>query len=419
MFKITKQTKIILTIVLVIIFIFTYQFLSKPKIDTHSYVTLVSWEASLNNNPLIIKQKQVLQNNDRLKTGGSWSLAIIEWGEWSITRIGPDTEIVINKANVSEDLTKIEILFNLIWDSWKTWSDVVSFIWEDSYFKEWFADTEAAVRGTIFEVNLDKDYLYVEKHEVVLEDKKNQKKYIIPEKKPFNIKLFDFVALEKFIISLRDRAWEDLNKQLDRETFKKLKENIKEVLDSTKQLTDLNNIDLNNLSQLDREKLYNELLSSYQKIKPSTITPADRDLYKYKLQYQEILTALAPEQDKENLLRTSIYDLKDAINLKNFEEFKNIMKYIWENKDFIDLKELDNVINLSWMKNSLKESIINFVRDTKNGNYSDLIWNSFKTFEELNFNIMNNTAEKIKNNLPDLKDLWNSINNLTNDLINK
>jgi hypothetical protein len=61
---------------------------------------------------------------------------------------------------------------------------------------------------------------------------------------------------------------------------------------------------------------------SYQNLKPSSISPSDNDLYKTKLEYQNILAKLAPKDEKKNLLRTSIYDLKEAIDLKNMEDFK-------------------------------------------------------------------------------------------------
>ncbi len=422
MFKLNKQTKVILFIILLIIFVFVFQFLTKPKIDTNSYVTLISGEASLNNHPLILQQKKVLKANDLLETWKKESLVIIEWGEGSITRVWPNTKLKIDSTKISQDLTKIEIFFELLGNSWKTWSDVVSFIGEDSYFKQGFADTEAAVRWTTFEVNLDKDYVYVEKHEVLLQNRKNWKKYIIPEKKPFSIKLFDFVALEKFITSLRDKTWQEINKQLDKEALKKLKENVKQALREAQKLSQLKNIDLNDLPELEKEKLYKQLLSSYQNLKPSAISPADKDLYQYKLQYQEVLTSLAPKEDKQNLLRTSVYDLKEAINLKNFDDFKAIMKYIWKNKNFINLNDFNNIINFSWMKSSMKNSIIDFIKNTKNWKYTEFLGNSFDAFEKLNlkntFENLNDKAKWIKENLPKLDNLWNSLNSITNWLFN-
>ena len=81
---------------------------------------------------------------------------------------------------MSDDLLKINISFKL--EKWKTWSNVVSFIWKESYFNQEFADTTAAVRWTIYEVNLDKDYLYVDSHEVKLTNN-SWKTEIVSEKK--------------------------------------------------------------------------------------------------------------------------------------------------------------------------------------------------------------------------------------------
>ena len=406
MYKIWKSKKIVISILLSILLLVGIQEFNKPKVDRNSYVTLVSWMALLNDNPLIIKEKKVLKVNDIIKTGSSWSLAIIEWWEWSITRLWPDTKIQINKNQISEDLTKIEIFFKMLGDSWKTWSNVVSYIWDESYFKQEFADTEAAVRWTIFEVNLDKDYLFVKKHEVNLKDLKNNKNYTIVQDKPFDIKTFDFIALEKFIIDFQDKTWETINKSLDKDFYKNLKKSLDKSLWQLKQLTNIKWIDIDNLSDLEKNKLYTDLLSSYQNLKPSSISPRDDELYKTKLEYQNILAKLAPENDKKSLLRTSVYDLKEAIDLKNLDDFKWIVSLLGENKDSIDFMDFNKFLDASWLDTSFKKSL------------DGLIWNfnsdKLDKFMDNGFNWLNNATKKTLNDLEykldKIKNIWDNVN---------
>jgi hypothetical protein len=55
------------------------------------------------------------------------------------------------------------------------------------------------------------------------------------------------------------------------------------------------------------------------------ISPNNSELYKIKLEYQTRLTQLASKEDKQNLLRTATYDLKEAIDLKNYKELKSLI----------------------------------------------------------------------------------------------
>jgi len=423
MFKMWKSGKIISIILLVIVLLIGLQEFMKPKVDRSSYVTLVKWTATLNNNPLIIKKKEKLNVNDIIKTWNNWSLAIIEWWEWSITRLWENTNLEISKNQISEDLTQIEILFKMLWDSWKTWSNVVSYIWDESYFKQEFADTEAAVRWTIFEVNLDKDYLFVKKHEVSLTDLKDKKSYTIIEDKPFDLKSFDFIALEKFIINFQDKTWESINKSLDKDFYKNLKKSLDQSFEQINKLTQIEWLDINNLTWLEKEELYSDLLASYQNLKPSSISPADDKLYKTKLEYQNILAQLAPENEKKNILRSSIYDLKEAIDLKNMDDFKGIVNLLWENKDAIDFKDLNNFIDASWLDKSFEKSLDWLIENFNMEKLDDFIdWNMgwLNDAAEKTVNDLNNKLDSIKNiwdkvdlddiqdKFSDLWDLWNN-----------
>jgi hypothetical protein len=64
---------------------------------------------------------------------------------------------------------------------------------------------------------LNNDYLNVTNHKVTFTNA--TKSIIINENKPFNIKTFDFIALEEFIKNLKDSAWEASNTRIDIEMF--------------------------------------------------------------------------------------------------------------------------------------------------------------------------------------------------------
>jgi len=417
MIKLSKSKKIILFVSVLIIWIFSIQIFQKPYVDTNSYVTLVQWTATLNNNPLLLKQKKVLKVNDIIKTGNSWSLAVIEWWEWSITRIWENTTIKISKNNISPDLTSIHILFKIIWNTWKTWSDVVSFIWDKSYFKQDFVDTEAAVRWTTFEVNLDKNYLYVKKHAVWLTDIKTKKTVLVTEDKPFDLKTFNFIALEKFILHFQDKIWEWVNKNLDKQFFSFLDKNLNSFIQKQKDLLQLDKINFDNLNDIDRNKLYKELLSSYQKLKPSIISPSDKKLYDIKLRYQKALLSIAPVTEKKDLLTTTLYDLNNSINTKNFTAFKQIVTLLWKNKEYINMNQLNDIINFNQFWESFKNNFDSFIKNfnfNKNIDYNKFFGDNFESFWKSMSSMFDNITWWLKDNFNKISDtIWWEINNLT------
>lgn len=64
----------------------------------------------------------------------------------------------------------IQVDFSL--EEGKSWSNVIKYLYGESYFHERFNNDTAlaAVRGTIFEVNLDRKYIHTIDHAVSIED---------------------------------------------------------------------------------------------------------------------------------------------------------------------------------------------------------------------------------------------------------
>ncbi len=105
---------------------------------------------------------------DKIKT--LESTATIFWPDGSITRLGEKSSIVIHEMRANSANTGIQIDFSL--EQGKSWSNVVKYMFGESYFHERFNNDTAlaAVRGTVFEVNLDRKYIHTIDHAVSVQD---------------------------------------------------------------------------------------------------------------------------------------------------------------------------------------------------------------------------------------------------------
>lgn len=392
------ENKFIYFILILIIFIIwfsVYISVFKKWVDRNSYVVLVEWEAYLNNDLLSTNKKEKLSLNDVIKTTKENSLAIIEWWDWSVTRLWWNTSIVINELFVSTNVEKLNISFELL--SWKTWSNVISFIPEESYFKETFADTEAAIRWTIFNLDLDKDYLYVIDHNVTL-TKNSWETIKVPEKEPIVLSSFTFISLDEFIKNIRDNAFDELNRKFDIELFNKLKIQLEKKLQS---LIQISWTKLDNLSQIDKEKLYNDLLSSYQNL--NFISSNDNlELFDLKISIKEKLLEVAPDSEKENILNSFLYDFKDSIKNKSYDSLDKIIWIFWKYNPSIQIKEefLAYLDSISFSSN-IKESIVNNISTLKNTFSWDILLNKW-TIIDKTIKLKNNTENIVKEKLDNL-----------------
>ena len=380
--------------ILILIWFSVYISVFKKWVDRNSYVVLVEWEAYLNNDSLSTDKKEKLSLNDVIKTTKENSLAIIEWWDWSVTRLWWNTSIVINELFVSTNVEKLNISFELL--SWKTWSNVISFIPEESYFKETFADTEAAIRWTIFNLDLDKDYLYVIDHNVIL-TKDSWETIKVSEKEPISLSSFTFISLDEFIKNVRDSAFDEINRKFDLELFNKLKIQLEEKLQS---LIKISWTKLDNLSLTDKEKLYNDLLSSYQNL--NFISSSDNaDLFDLKISIKEKLLEIAPDSEKENILNSFLYDFKDSIKNKSYDTLDKIVWIFSKNSASIQIKEeVLSYLNTISFGSNIKESIINNISTLKN-NFSWDVLNKYTIIDKTT-DIKNSAENFVKEKLDNL-----------------
>ncbi len=379
------KNKFIVTVLLIIgIIIWIQWYLSSRWVDTNSYVVLVKWEVTVNNNLLIVEERKRLSVWDEIITKAG-SICVVEWWDGSLTRLWENWKITIEELNIEKDLSKINLQFKLT--QWKTWSNVVSFLWEKSYFKQNFEDIEASVRWTVFDVDLNTDVLFVRDHEVALE--KWEQKKIIKEGTAFNFKTFSLVEIQEFLNNVRDKAWEDFNRAWDDKYLEKLKTELLKNF-STEKITwavskniwekasDIDEFE-KNISKYTWEKkqqAYKSLLEQYQKL--NFISADDGELFETKNKIKKLLINTAWEEDKKSLIQYSIYDLKDAIDTKNLDSIKNTLTLIWENKDILSGLNTDILSDITVMPEWLEWVI---------GEQLDTVKELFKNTDKINIDI--------------------------------
>nr|MDD3720254.1 FecR domain-containing protein [Candidatus Gracilibacteria bacterium] len=389
----------ILFLIILIIGMESYSFYNKN--DTNSYVSLVNGTGYINNNLLVLNKNKIVKEGDVIKTVGVDSIAIIEWGDKSITRLGGDSEIKVNENYVSTDLTKLRISFNLT--NGKTWTKLISLFGKDSYFKQYIDNVEAGVRGTVFEVNKEKDYVYVQDHEISLINNKTGKEVILSKDQPLSLSTFNLIDLQKFLNSLKDKAWEDLNMQLDNELILKLKASIEslnnnnpinsilglfsnkyDILNSINSGGDINTIKdkLSKLNETDKRKVFDNLYGIYQQI--NFLSPQDKD-YNKKLYYKEILLQTSYDnKNTEGLVKNTLFDINDMISSNNLSNLNESIKVLIDNKNIVKNLNLDfnNYVNLSLVPDGLKDSLINGLAPLKDIFNINLDIDSIKSLEE-------------------------------------
>lgn len=402
------KNKIFLLILSSIFLLFSLQFYfisNSYKRDTNSYVMLVEWSWLLTTSG----KKEVLKLNSKIKISDgdvihtlSKSLVIIEWGDKSITRLWENSKIIVKENFISEDLSKINISFELL--KWKTWSNVVSIFARDSYFKQDIKWVSAAVRWTVFEANYDNDYMVVHKHAVSLTNSSGETKEIYPWD-VFSLKTFSIEQIKVVI----DEAFQKLNNQLDDEYIKSLRQNFLNSLNDSNPLnlvsrfSDENKV-LTLLSKENSKQEFEKYLSNIDEEKKQKILNyvntlsqsvnfenwEDWFLYNLKLNTRENLIENTENEDyKKTLIRYSVYDLSDMLTLWNLKQdlFDNTLNLISPYKDYIQPQSGI----LGGKSDLLKEVLLLNPENVNIENLKSKISNLDKTSQE----ILNNWLNKL------------------------
>ncbi len=127
---------------------------------------ILRWDLAIE---LIKGESYTLKDADTIETAEE-SIGIVNWPDRSITRLWPATRIVIEKMNVSSDYTNIEISYDM--KRGKVWNNVIRLLVGESYFEIRLPKNNivAGVRGTTFEINLDRGYIQAIEHSTHLSD---------------------------------------------------------------------------------------------------------------------------------------------------------------------------------------------------------------------------------------------------------
>jgi FecR protein len=108
------------------------------------------------------------------------SLAVINWPDHSTTRLGANSRLTIERMRVAADYSQIELVASL--ESGKVWSNIVRTLYPDSHVEFHIprSGTVAGVRGTVFEINLDSNYIHSIDHSVTLSNSIGQLVTLLP-----------------------------------------------------------------------------------------------------------------------------------------------------------------------------------------------------------------------------------------------
>lgn len=403
------KNKFFVLIITVIFLLFSLQFYfisNSYKRDTNSYVTLVEWAGTLSLSTwkkiLDLNIKEKINNWDVISTLKN-SLAIIEWGDKSITRLGWNTKIKVKENFASEDLSKINISFELL--KGKTWSNVISILTWDSTFTQEIKWVSAAVRGTVFEANYEEDYLLVHKHEVKLTNNNGDIKKIYPGQ-VFSVKYF---SLDKLKIAI-DQTFIEINEKMDKEYLNVLRDDFLQHMNSNntfnffKKFYDSDYNIYTILNSLGDKKAINEYINTLPEEKKQKILKTletlnqsinfenweNEVLYNLKLNARWLLLDNSTDKNyNETLVRYSMYDLSDMVTLEkvNDEMTKKTFLLLDENKEAFEA-----------IKKTLKDSNYDVLKELFN-------------LDQWDFSV-----ENIKNKLWELDGKWQE---LINQWLNK
>ena len=146
---------------------------------------------------------------DQIRTRGG-SAATVFWTDGSVTRLAENTTVNVSELLNNKDTASTKVDFSLV--EGKTWSRVYRYLSDDSYFHQRFDEGRklAAVRGTAFEINVDKGYLRTASHAVDVTDPAGKLLATVPEGAVVRVR-----DLQSLINSALDTAWEDINKTED------------------------------------------------------------------------------------------------------------------------------------------------------------------------------------------------------------
>lgn len=342
-----KMTIIVLMLIVILGFILSWE-VSKGNINAsmidynkvNPYILVTDWNAIIKRDKIIKISKWQRENLfkwDKIRTL-SKTTATLFWPDWSITRLWERSSINITDLNLNKDTTS-NIKFDI--GSWKSWSNIVRYM-DNSTFTETYDNERlaATVRWTIFEINVDRDYVHSVNHSVVINDVANNKDYEVPEWKiRKSTWTLDFLTDKSL-----ENAWENWNKKEDviyinslliewrkkiDSTVKdlKLKESINDLIDwKTQDIWWIKAVLNNSLNDNSKKELNKFFLNLYQNINN---IPNNSWTIQLKANLRDEIINSSNDKDRpryiNDFLRLNLFDYIDSIN-NNFSDSQNVLK---------------------------------------------------------------------------------------------
>jgi hypothetical protein len=92
-----------------------------------------------------------------------------------------------------------------------------------------------------------------------------------------------------------------------------------------------------------------------------SITSEQTDLFAQKMQIKEVLLQLAPQEEKESLVRSTLYDMDEVLKNKNFDDLQKIFPLLESQKDILTEMnvQLKDYINLDVIPEDLRKILKN------------------------------------------------------------
>lgn len=281
------------------------------------------------------QQKKDISADDRIRTLAN-SAATIFWADGSVTRLGEKTNVSVLELKTNPNQST-QVDFSI--SEGKSWSNLARSLDPDSYFKQRFDNDQkvAAVRGTIFEVNVEKGYVHTESHAVVIQDEKGGYLATVAD----GTSVTTEGSIEKISESATDTKWRTLNMESDtlltQERLREIKAKLQSLTDRDtlilqiqkylRNLFGIESLDLpitvnttgSGISlSIDATRLKSEnaqeLLAVYEAL--SLLNTSD-DTVEAKVQLREAILQTLPEKEaqayEEAFSRATLFDSWDAM----------------------------------------------------------------------------------------------------------
>ena len=148
-------------------------------------------------------EKYSLKEKDTIITQEK-SEATLFWPDRSTTQLGAETTFAINKMQVAEDYSKIELEATLM--QGKIYTDMIRTLYPGSRMSVRVPEHNivAGVRGTVFSLNLTENYIHSIDHAVMLENNFFQSSLLLPGEIASASNIFEKLGRE-----VLDQIWED------------------------------------------------------------------------------------------------------------------------------------------------------------------------------------------------------------------